>query len=1287
MSVNVLATCDFKEPVHSVMVERGASASVGPLTIGVNGPRPELVYSYSKLLELKDHPMAMVWPVYLDKAFKNHRGVFDPARWHMDDPAWKKDCMKSIKLRDVDRVKERPSSNLADPSNAKGDDAIILSPQRGSFLSGCQAGKEEISLRPGGGGMVEVMQAPNARRVGSGRILQRSEKEDFPSGRGSGRGDRDREPGMWAPDRDRDSRDRDPRDSKYGFRNVGWGAEDRHRGNDAFFGLDRRGGGRVGGGRYDGGYEHRGYKGRGYSENEPEWMSESVSITDVIELKGFEEGRGRNNNTNNSRPNSRQSNRSERSHHSSGPGGGNGGGGGPGQLRGGGVAQTTGLPGHIIHQLELQQHQDKKVADDTIMPPPPQPPAKDYQDKSLNTDNSKVRQELFDEALVGEQQAAAAPANMPPPSSDGFNFDQLFESSVNLNSLLDNLGSVAELQTEVKSSASQSRFSQFFSKPRSRRSSIQDELVADMLREMVAEPSIKIPSPEESTKYFTPISPAAKTEQGSNILELLQKGQQPPQQSPQQQMLQQQLEQQLGLHPNQLEQLGMQHARHLDQLHHPKHLDPQSGSHQLDVGETGMTVQNHDGNRRPDQSMVQKLENGLKRSLGLNGNMQMPVLPSAPQHQQIHHLPPPPPTAGLPQQPHQQQQQHLGKENDMSAFNKLVAQVKQNSSDRPQNSGARPITAPLPPPGPMPGLNKMLEQSGVIPGLNNKLLEQPGVMPGLNNRMLEQPGLIPGLNKIMEQPGVMPGLNKMMEQPGGMPGLNKMMEQPGVMQGLNNKMLEQTGAMPGLNKMMEQPAGMLNLNNKMLEQPGVMPGLNNKMLEQEMLHHQNQAAAAAAARLSQLHQTVPPQLLFLLEQFPLNPDLLKTAEAESLLRGLNNGSVLLDTLVRELSNPNMNPRQKELFLTVLKFRLSAFNTSSGHNLMTNPGMMSRSSPLPPDHLLAQPPPPPHSRVSPLMFAGGMGGGNHLAVSPTPGTQRVPSPQEMTKLTQQILQQALIKKKLEEQRENYRKKQEGKSDDKEALRKTESAGSPLAFTPTSVMRKTAAERKDSDGKPTVPELKISVGQDQEIKSGSLSPGRPIKGKGTDRPNSLDVNGLGRLMGIAGAAPKQGVPPPAGGVPPPGMQGYPGGAAGMPGLPGSGGAAGMPGLPGLPPNLMFLANQQSLQQNMMNMGGNPLSALLAAGGGGRYVGQHGGVPGQHMGAPAQHLGPHSPHHPQAVSPVSSVPGGTLSRFFTHDVLAAASANSGKSIKMPPLPTGQVLTLEEIERQQSVATTVKI
>ncbi len=42
---------------------------------------------------------------------------------------------------------------------------------------------------------------------------------------------------------------------------------------------------------------------------------------------------------------------------------------------------------------------------------------------------------------------------------------------------------------------------------------IQDELVGFIMRDINGEPtSIKIPSPEESNKYFTPISPAAKTE-------------------------------------------------------------------------------------------------------------------------------------------------------------------------------------------------------------------------------------------------------------------------------------------------------------------------------------------------------------------------------------------------------------------------------------------------------------------------------------------------------------------------------------------------------------------------------------------------------------------------------------------------------------------------------------------------------------------------------------------------------------------------------------------------------
>jgi len=571
--------------------------------------------------------------------------------------------------------------------------------------------------------------------------------------------------------------------------------------------------------------------------------------------------------------------------------------------------------------------------------------------------------------------------------------------------------------------------------------------------------------------------------------------------------------------------------------------------------------------RRPeDSNIMQKLENGLKKSLGLDNSTSARNGPPAPPQQA--------PQGGRPTNLNQPPQQRK-EPSDMSAFNKLVAQVKQNERTPPPQPSAA-----MPP-----------QMTGNVP-----------VLP----------------------PSVRASAGGMTEQ---------------------------------------------------------------DILEQQQRMH---PAVMAAARI---HQAIPPQLLLFLDQYPLNPEILKRPEAETLMMGLNTGTVPLETLVHQLSNPNLNNRQRETFLTVLKLRLTGYNTPAGAGGLLAPHLMSRTSPLPNtavDHLLAQPPPlpahsrvspllPAHSRVSPLMFAAAAGATNHLAVSPTPGaTQRVPSPQEMTKLTQQILQQALIKKKLEEQRENYRKKQE---DDKEPLRKTESAGSPLlAFTPTSVMRKTAAERKDSDPKVqvNVPELKISIGGQQGpgqedtngAKAGSLSPGRPIKGKGTDRPNSLDVNG-GMGMAINALPARPGVGPP-----PPGM-------GGMPPMP-----MGQPGM--LPPNLMLLANQ-GMQQNMLGFPGaaganNPLSALLAAGAP-RFPQQHMGAPPPHGGG--LHLGPPSlRHHGGALSPVQTSAANSLSRFFTSDVLAAAgAANQGKSMKLPPLPTGQALTLEEIERQQSAAATVKI
>lgn len=86
--------------------------------------------------------------------------------------------------------------------------------------------------------------------------------------------------------------------------------------------------------------------------------------------------------------------------------------------------------------------------------------------------------------------------------------------------------------------------------------------------------------------------------------------------------------------------------------------------------------------------------------------------------------------------------------------------------------------------------------------------------------------------------------------------------------------------------------------------------------------------------------------------------------------------------------------------------------------------------------------------------------------------RVPSPREIVMHTQSIMQSALIKKKLEEQRENFRKRQDQQQQQQQQQvqqQRTSSpinspakqTASPLAFTPTSVLRKMTAD-KEPDG---------------------------------------------------------------------------------------------------------------------------------------------------------------------------------------------------------------------------------
>lgn len=147
--------------------------------------------------------------------------------------------------------------------------------------------------------------------------------------------------------------------------------------------------------------------------------------------------------------------------------------------------------------------------------------------------------------------------------------------------------------------------------------------------------------------------------------------------------------------------------------------------------------------------------------------------------------------------------------------------------------------------------------------------------------------------------------------------------------------------------------------------------------------------------------------------------------------------------------------------------------------------------------------------------------------------RIPSPRELQFHTQSIMQNALIRKKLEEQRENYRKRQElelkaevmQKQEIDKKIRQPEAlqienqimspeekinndspakkassgvppltqqqvqrahAPSPNIFTPTSVLRKMTAE-KDSEM------AKIGGDKKKPIIGGNQPPGQPIRGQ--------------------------------------------------------------------------------------------------------------------------------------------------------------------------------------------------
>ena len=264
---------------------------------------------------------------------------------------------------------------------------------------------------------------------------------------------------------------------------------------------------------------------------------------------------------------------------------------------------------------------------------------------------------------------------------------------------------------------------------------------------------------------------------------------------------------------------------------------------------------------------------------------------------------------------------------------------------------------------------------------------------------------------------------------------------------------------------------------------------------------------------------------------------------------------------------------------------------------------------------------------------------------------------------QIMQNALIKRKLEEQKENYRRRH-GHDGQLAQQEKGRSTDSPLTFTPTSVMKKIAAERRDSDpvAKMSVPELKVSQSQPEKE-----------NGESFQQQFSRTSPNLRGCLGM--------IPPGGGMLPLPGTQ--------------------------QPPNQLLLLQQQQQQQQMRFQAMqqhiaaiaqqqvvtaatsptgfiDPQQLLLFQQQQQMHFRQH--QPGFGFGVAApQQQQQHRHQHLQSrghVLPTQQQPQQqhqqpvSLTRFFSPEVLAQAQA--GKAPAMPPLPTQKAKTLEEIERQ---------
>lgn len=881
-------------------------------------------------------------------------------------------------------IRRTGGADLRDPKERlRKEDGIVLSPQRRSFNMGCQmpaapsSGSSTLNIGSSLLRSERDILGGRERRIGSGRILSRDvswdyrpdkdliETNDYRSSSNLGYRDRERDMRDVREPRDsRESRERVDRDKEY--RNKEY---DRERDREERFerrainrdydrGEKESRNSRISS-RYSSSYNsntdshggsghHNNYSSsnhyhsnhhdrrRLYSDNgrdeEPEWFSEPTSQTDTIELRGFDDPLPEDEDTKSDdaenncdatkdEPSVAEPLRSDQEPKRS-----------PSSLQ-----QEK---NNNLGASDLLSHANiaNEIKNDKANIKLSLTPSGDLGHAAPRTPGDGASESSIKTSTISSTISITGPLGQPKLVGDDFNFEDFLKLDELPSSLL-----YPELPNKDGNSTGGSRFSQWFRQENSsqgqsqqqqqqqpppqqqtqqqkqtnlsfdsRRSSLQDE-INNMINDFTSTTLDDHVPDTNSNKYFAPISPAASTS-SNTLLELFQRGEKQQQlqnqtQQQQQQPQQQQQQQQQQQHQQQQQQhhRDKEHMQQPQQQHQPPHSNSQA--HHL-LGHPPSQSLLH---QQQQQQHHQQLQNrNLQQLLGVSsggnlGNHGSLAQMSTPNVGQIH------------------------------SVEELEARFRQND------------------------VNSNTRTSGGGPSIPRLITPSSGNGAGLPSNV-DQQQEVNAFKKLLAQISDTP----------------------------HNQLSHNSQSLPGAHTPHHQSHSV------------------------NLIHHQQNELLQKMLHLNQLHHTVPDAR---------QAEILKRPEAQALLHGFARGEVTHHNLWQQLNNPATAQPHRELLTSVL----STINTSPR---VVSPNILIQPSPggvpiLPPASV------PPAAAAVAAVAANSANllfqhhSKQQMRLSPLPNgmPQRIPSPRELQYHTQSIMQNALIRKKLEEQRENYRKRQE------------------------------------------------------------------------------------------------------------------------------------------------------------------------------------------------------------------------------------------------------------------------